>query len=372
MYINRRHWLKKLGVGLSGIGLTNFNTLATITTDFFEPPLENGSPINLSSNENPYGPSPLAKAAMAKSIAISNRYNWQLSMELVEALAQKHNVGADHILLGAGSTEIIDLVVRFAATNKGNLVIADPSYSNWIGTAKKQGLRVIKVPLNAQKAIDLPAMQKAILPDTRLVYLCNPNNPTGTICDRTQLLNFVNEATQKAVVLVDEAYLDFCPQESLSALTLENKNLIVVKTFSKLYGLAGARIGYAIGHRSTLDQLSALQSWPNGAVSVVSVSAALASLQDEKFIKETYDLNQKVKQYTVAQLERLNILCIPSHTNFIYFSLANYKRDYFRQLNDQHIIATSIYEEAGLWTRITIGTRAEMEKFVGVLGAEIR
>lgn len=368
MHINRRHWLKQLGVGLSGLGLANFNTLTSSSSAFFEPLLEDGLPINLNSNENPYGPSPLAKAAMTKSLSISNRYNWQLGIELIETLAQQHKVGADHILLGAGSTEIIDLVARFAAANKGSLVIADPSYSNWISTAKKQGLRVIKVPLNAQKAIDLPAMQKAILPDTRLVYLCNPNNPTGTICDRTQLVNFVNEATQKAIVLVDEAYLNFCTQESLSTLTLENKNLIVVKTFSKLYGLAGARIGYAIGHHSTLDQLSALQSWPNGAVSVVSLAAALAALQDEKFITETYALNQKVKQYTVAQLERLSFPCIPSHTNFIYFSLANYKQDYFRKLNDQQIIGTSIFEEAGLWTRITIGTGAEMEKFVGVLG----
>lgn len=364
MQLNRRHWLQQFGVGLSGLGLANLANFTTPTSDFFESLVEEGLPINLNSNENPYGPSPLARAAMAKNISISNRYNWQLSVELMEALAKKHKVNADHILLGAGSTELIDLVVRLAAINKGNLVIADPSYSNWTAVAKKQGLQVIKVPLNAQKEIDLDAMQKAILPDTRLVYLCNPNNPTGTICDRTQLLSFVNEATKKAIVLVDEAYLDFSTQESLSTLTLENKNLIVVKTFSKLYGLAGARIGYAIGHNSTLDQISALQSWPNGGVSVVSVTAALASLQDEKFATEVYALNQKVRQYTIAQLGRLNCVCIPSHTNFIYFSLAKYKQDYFQLLSKNNIIGTKIYEEAGQWTRITIGTEVEMKKFL--------
>ena len=367
MQINRRNWLKQLGIGVSGIGLANFSTLASPTVDFFES-IVGDATINLNSNENPYGPSPLARAAMAKSINSSNRYNWQLTADLVEALAKKNKVSAENILIGAGSSEIIDLVVRLSASTKGNLVTANPSYDYWLPTAKKLGLQAIKVPLNANKELNLEAMLQAINSDTRLVYVCNPNNPTGTICEYNKLLNFITEASKKAIVLVDEAYLDFCKEISLGPLVVGNKNLIVVKTFSKLHGLAGARIGYAIGEAITLEQLGALQSWVSGSISVVSATAALASLTDEKFMTETSALNEQVKKYTIEQLARLNLACIPSHSNFVYFSLANYKQDYFQKLSSNNIIGTRIYEEAGLWTRITIGTREEMERFVGVLG----
>lgn len=367
MQINRRNWLKQLGIGVSGIGLAKLNTFASPTADFFESMVGDAT-ISLTSNENPYGPSPLARAAMAKSINSSNRYNWQLTADLVEALAKKNKVSAENILIGAGSSEIIDLVVRLSASTKGNLVTANPSYDYWLPTAKKLGLQAIKVPLNANKELNLEAMLQAINSDTRLVYVCNPNNPTGTICEYNKLLNFITEASKKAIVLVDEAYLDFCKEISLGPLVVGNKNLIVVKTFSKLHGLAGARIGYAIGEATTLEQLGALQSWVSGSISVVSATAALASLTDEKFMTETSALNEQVKKYTIEQLARLNLACIPSHSNFVYFSLANYKQDYFQKLSSNNIIGTRIYEEAGLWTRITIGTREEMERFVGVLG----
>lgn len=367
MQLNRRNWLKQLGLGVSGIGLANLNTFASPTVDFLNS-IVGDATINLNSNENPYGPSPLARAAMAKSINSSNRYNWQSTTDLVEALAKKNKVSAENILIGAGSTEIIDLVVRLAASTKGNLVKANPTYDNWLPTAKKLGLQAIKVPLNANKELNLDAMLQAITPDTRLVYICNPNNPTGTICAYNKLLNFINEVSKKAIVLVDEAYLDFSKETSLGPLVVGNKNLIVVKTFSKLHGLAGARIGYAIGDATTLEQLGGLQSWVSGSLSVVSAAAALASLTDEKFMAETSALNEQVKKYTIEQLTRLNLACIPSHANFVYFSLANYKQDYFQKLSSNNIIGTRIYEEAGLWTRITIGTREEMERLIAVMG----
>lgn len=366
MQINRRNWLKQLGIGVSGIGLAQFNTLASPTANFFES-IVGEATINLNANENPYGPSPLARAAMTKSINSSNRYNWQLTTDLVEALAKKNKVSAENILIGAGSTEIIDLVVRLSASTKGNLVTANPSYDYWLPTAKKLGLQAIKVPLNANKELNLEAMLQAINSDTHLVYVCNPNNPTGTICAYNKLLNFINEASKRAIVLVDEAYLDFSNETSLGPLVVGNKNLIVVKTFSKLHGLAGARIGYAIGAATTLEQLGALQSWVSGSISVVSATAALAALTDEKFMTDTSALNEQVKKYTIEQLTRLNLVCIPSHSNFVYFSLANYKQDYFQKLSSNNIIGTRIYEEAGQWTRITIGTREEMERLIAVM-----
>ena len=167
--------------------------------------------------------------------------------------------------------------------------------------------------------------------------------------------------------MIDEAYIDFSGQESVCKLVMENKNLVIAKTFSKIYGLAGARVGYAIANDSTLEQISLLQSWPNGGISAVSVAAALASLQDENFVKETFSLNEKAKQYTIQQLKLLKIPCIPSCSNFIYFSLADYKKDFFEQLKNNNISGTKIYEENGKWSRITIGTMDEMQKFISAL-----
>ncbi len=363
MQTNRRLWLKQIGLSVAGIGLANLNTFASAQQDLFE--INNDDlPIKLSSNENPYGPSGLARTAMVENILISNRYNWQLTAELVETIAKKNKVTADNILMGAGSTEILDLVARFAALKKGSFIIADPSYGYWTDTAQKLGLKKITVPLTLDKKINLDAMLKAIRPDTKLIYVCNPNNPTGTICDRNKLINFISEATKKAMVLVDEAYIDFTDQQSLSTLTIKNKNLIVAKTFSKIYGLAGARIGYGIANTKTIEQISELQSWVNGSISVASTAAALASLKDEKFVADTYSSNEKVRRYTIEELEKLQLVCIPSNSNFIYFSLTNYKKDFFKELKNNNIIGTKIYEEQGKWTRITVGTIQEMQKFI--------
>jgi histidinol-phosphate aminotransferase len=363
---NRRHWLKQIGLSVAGIGLSNLDAISA-PKDLLVKHSANNLPIRLSSNENPYGPSPLARAAMIENINISNRYNWELSTELIKAVAKKNNISTSNILLGAGSTEILDLVTRLSSSKKGSFLIADPSYSYWTEAAEKLGLKKITVPLTKSKQLDLGAMLTAIQSDTRLIYICNPNNPTGSIADRVDLIKFINEVSKKSIVLIDEAYIDYTNQESLSALAIENKNVIIAKTFSKIYGLAGARIGYAIANNKTIEQLSELKSWASGSISVASSAAALAALNDEKFVLDALSLNKNARQFTIENLKKLNLVCIPSNTNFIYFSLTNYKKDFFEQLNNNNIIGTKIYEEQGKWTRITVGTMEEMKKFISAI-----
>ena len=362
----RRLWLKQIGLGVAGVGLANFKSFAASADELATKPL-NELAIRLSSNESPYGPSPLAKKAMSDYIGISNRYNWQLTSELLNAIAIQLNVTADNILMGAGSTEMLDLVARFSALQKGSLIIAEPSFAYWTDAAQKLGLKKITVSLTAEKKINLSGMLSAIRPDTKLIYLCNPNNPTGTVCDRDKLIKFISEATKKAIVLVDEAYIEYTDQQSLSNIAIENENLIITKTFSKIYGLAGARVGYAVANTKTIEKLGELQSWVNGSVSVASTAAALASLGDTKFRLETYALNEKAKHFTIEQLVKLNLACIPSYSNFIYFSLENCKKDFFYQLKTNNIIGTKIYEEKGKWTRISVGTMSEMKKFISAI-----
>lgn len=360
---NRRNWLKQIGLGTIGIGLCQFEAFTNTTEEYILPALDN-SPISLRSNENPYGPSPLARIAMTKSVNSSNRYGWKLSSELISLIAKKNNILDNNILLGAGSTEILDLVLQYTALKKGNFIMAETTFDYWTAPSEKLGLKKITVPLTEDKKHDLTAMLKAIDSDTKMVYVCNPNNPTGTICNREELVSFIKEATKKTIVFVDEAYIDFTKEQSLSDLVIENKNLIITKTFSKMYGLAGARIGYAIAHSATIEELSNVKSSSNMSVSVVSTTGAIASLNDEDFVKQVHTLNEEVKKYTIGQLTQLNLTCIPSYSNFIYFSLNNYKKDFFKQLEDHNITGTKIYEENGKWTRITIGTMKEMQQFI--------
>ncbi len=367
MQTNRRNWLKQVGIGIAGLSIPQLETLASpLSNSFIREPAQRG-PIRLSSNENPYGPSPMALKAMSESISGSNRYHWDTTTDLISAIAQKSNVTQDNILLGAGSTVILDLAVQYCASHKGSFVVADPTYSGWSRTAQQIGLRKISVPLTPDKHNDLDSMLAAIEPDTKMIYLCNPNNPTGTICEREKLISFIREAAKKVTVVLDEAYNDFTGQDSMVHLAVEIKNLIVVKTFSKIYGLAGARVGYAVGNKDTIEAISQLQTWANGGISVPSRAGAHASLKDESFVKECYSLNEKARKYTTEQLEHLNLTCIPSHTNFIYFSLANYKKDFFAQLKNNNIEGTNIYEENGKWTRITVGTMEEMQKFMAAI-----
>ncbi len=363
--INRRNWLKRSGLTLAGITLTPFKNFALPYNDGA---INNeNKTIRLSSNENPYGPSALAKAAMSNSVNLSNRYQWELIKELGAAVAIKNNLDANNVLLGAGSTQIIDTIIQLAAKQNGNFILANPTFSRWKSAAETLGLQKIEIPLTASKQHNLKAMKDAVNTDTRIVYICNPNNPTGTICDPNALVSFINELSKNTFILVDEAYMDYCGEISLGKLVKDNKNLIVVKTFSKIYGLAGARIGYALAHKDTIEQLSNLQSGSNIGISAMSLAGALASLKDNDFVKEIDALNEAARKYTIAQLTLLGIKCIPSGTNFVYFSLMDYKKDYMAILKANNIEGTGLWEAEGQWTRITIGTMEEMQRFVKVL-----
>lgn len=360
---NRRSWLKQMGLGVAGLTIPGLKSIALPSMDFDEQLIDD-SPIRLSSNENPYGPSLLARKAMAEHLPASNRYGSAQMNELVAAIAQKHYITSGNILMGAGSTEILDIVARYSALKGGSFVIPVPTFAFWANMIEKTGFKKISVPLTADKKIDLPAMMAAIQDDTRLLYICNPNNPTGTMCRRDELVEFVKKVSGKALVLVDEAYIDFTEQPSLSDLVTENRNIIIAKTFSKIYGMAGARVGYALAHKDTIAEISQVTTWVNGSCSVPSVAAAIASLKDEQFVKETYSKIHEARKYTITEMGKLNIRCIPSNTNFIYFTLADYKKDYFDLLKRNNIVGTYIYEEEGKWTRITVGTKEEMQKFI--------
>ncbi|HYH15443.1 MAG TPA: histidinol-phosphate transaminase [Flavisolibacter sp.] len=320
--------------------------------------------IRLTSNENPYGPSPMARRAMADAVSQSNRYPWDVTTKLREKLGAQYGLSEDNILMGAGSSEILGLVAQLAALNKGNAITAAPAFSIWIPAAEKLGLTIIKVPLTEDKKHDLVSMLSQVTNETRLFYICNPNNPTGTTLPSSVIKDTAEEVSKKSLVLIDEAYLEYTDDPSMVNIVNNNKNIIIAKTFSKIYGLAGARIGYAVAHPDTIEKLASLQPWGNAGVSTVSLAAALASLNDKAFVANSKEKNTDVKLFTQKELSNLGIKVIPSHTNFIYYSLSNYQGNWQEALRAKNILSSGITEKQGQWTRTTIGTMDEMKQFI--------
>ncbi|WP_298475750.1 histidinol-phosphate transaminase [uncultured Maribacter sp.] len=361
---NRRNWIKETGLGILGMSLGININAQTITK---EQPSNSDSMTLLGLNENPYGPSPKALIAMQESISNANRYAFKTTTALINAIAKKNEVTPENVLLAPGSTELLDLTFQLTSQNKGSYIIANNTFDYWTSTKTDSEFKRIPIPLTKDKKHDLKAMFNAIQTDTKLIYICNPNNPTGTICNRKELLSFIEKASEKVMILIDEAYIDYTEEESLGNLGITNKNVIITKTFSKLHGLAGARIGYAIGHTSTIKKLKELKSWPNGNLSLISMAGALVSLQDHAFTEKVKQLNKEAKEYTIKEFQKVKITTIPSYTNFLYFSLENYPKDYLQQLTLNRIKGSRIYEENGKWSRITIGNIEEMKILISAL-----
>ena len=366
MNINRRDWLKTAFLGSAALTLSPLEFLANETPNFNE--LKNSNEtIRLCFNENPFGTSPKALEAMQKSLSLSSRYDFKLADVLCEKIAGNNNVKKENILVSAGSSFLLELITKYVSLDKGHIIIPDPSFTIFAPIAEFLGMSKSVIELNDKKKIDLEKMKNSIQKDTKLIYICNPNNPTGDLLSRQEIENFIKSIPDNIIVLVDEAYIEFTTQKSLSDLVDVYKNLIVTRTFSKLYGFAGARLGYAIGHPKMIENLKKLQSWSGAEISVVTMAGAIAAMDDQEFITKVLDNNKKVKDFTISEFNIRGIKTIPSSANFVYFSLENYKSDYFKKLKEAKILGGKTYEEKGKWTRISLGTIEEMRKYFDVI-----
>jgi histidinol-phosphate aminotransferase len=359
--LDRRIWIKQTALAIGGLSIAP----QLVARDYhFRRP---DTLIRLHANENPYGPSPLARKAMADAIASSNNYPWEVTTSLREKIGATYGLTRDNVMMGAGSSEILGVVAQFAALKEGNAVTADPTFGIWFTLAERSGLQLIKVPLTSDKKHDLQRMKEKITDKTRLVYICNPNNPTGTVLPPNELKAVISDITKQTLVLLDEAYTEYSDEPSLAVMVKDNPNLVIAKTFSKIYGLAGARIGYALAHGDTIRQLNELQPWANAGASAVSLAAALASMDDKDFLRMSKTKNNEVKQKTVAVFKELGIPVIPSHTNFLYYSLKDQRGDLLAALPKNNIRGGRITEENGKWSRISIGTMDDMMKYIQVV-----
>jgi len=365
--LSRRGFVQVLGVGAAAAALRLPASLAAATATSAAPAATRtaaGGLVRLSSNENPYGPSPAAFDAMREGFNLAWRYPDEHVDALTADLARGHGVSADHILAGAGSSEILKIAaVAFSGPDKP-AVIADPTFEALGHYASRNGAAVVKVPLTADYRHDVPAMLKAAA-GGGLIYVCNPNNPTATITPKGQLRDLIAQAPAGATVLVDEAYFHYtnsADYETVIPLVHDHPNLIVARTFSKIHGMAGLRLGYAVAQPGTIAKLHEQQAFDS--LNVLVVVAAQASLKDTAHLEKSRRLNHETRDWLRSSAAGMGYKPLPSETNFMMIDLKKDVAPVIASLKEQGVEVGRRFPAMPECLRVTLGTRPQMEAFL--------
>lgn len=321
--------------------------------------------ILLNSNENPYGPSAAAKEAIARTQNIAARYPDESEERILHAIAKLHGVDSDNVALGCGSGEILRLAAMAFLGSGKRLVAAEPTFEAVLEYARVTKAESVKVPQTADYRHDLKAMAAACNAQTGLVYVCNPNNPTGTIVSGAELSTFVASVPRSSAILVDEAYHHFVEDPKYSS-TMDwlpkHPNLIIVRTFSKIFGMAGMRLGYAVASKENIAAMREHRFWNN--VNAAVAEAALASLNDERHVAAQRKLFNDTKRWMYGELKRDGRMFIPSETNFVMIDVRGDVSGVIRAFREKGIMVGRKFPSMPNFLRISIGTQQEMERFV--------
>ena len=323
--------------------------------------------IKVASNENPFGPSPKAVAAMQKALPGVNLYPDGNAFYLKQKLAAKLGVEPANLVLGNGSNEIIEFVGHALLGPDTNVVVSQYCFAIYPIVAKMFGAEVITVPAK-EYGHDLPAMLRAITPRTRIVFVANPNNPTGTLVERGDLIRFVNDVPDDVLLVLDEAYLEFLadPVDLVPLIRLGvRKNLILMRTFSKIYGLAGLRIGYGIGEAGLMAALEKIRQPFNA--NLLAQTAALAALDDDEHVRQTRANNFAGLELFAQAFRQMGLEHVPSHANFILVRVGA-GQQVFAAMQQLGVITRPMGGyQLGEWVRISIGTPAENQRTLAAL-----
>lgn len=333
--------------------------------------------VKLASNENPLGASPLAVAAMHAAISDIARYPDGSGFDLKNALSARYQIECACIVLGNGSNDLLELAARAFLAPGDKVVYSDHAFAVYALATQAAGATGISVPATKGFGHDLSAMLQAVVQHkVKMVFIANPNNPTGTFLGAAELLDFMRAVPPQVLVVLDEAYNEYLPQnlryDSVSWLR-DFPNLIISRTFSKAYGLAGLRVGYALAGESIADMLNRVRQPFN--VNSVAQAAAVAALQDESFVRRTCELNQSGMEQITQGLTRLGLEYIPSYGNFVCCRIANPTQSgkkgagpMYRRLLELGVIVRPI-ANYGMpdYLRVSIGLKSENEKFLSAL-----
>jgi histidinol-phosphate aminotransferase len=362
--ISRRKFAQLLGAGAAAAVVRPRLSFAKPTQSTATSLTAGGNIVRLSSNENPYGPCPKALQAMTDSFGLACRYPDEHNNVLIDKLATLNNVDRSQILLGDGSGEILKLCAEiFTGPQNGKLVAADPTFEAILKHASANGAEVVKVPLTNTFAHDPPKMLAAA--KGGLIYVCNPNNPTASITPKDELRDFITKTPRETMILVDEAYFHFADSpdyETVIPLVKDHPNLIVSRTFSKIYGMAGLRCGYCVAPKETIERMRRNQMWDS--VNCMALAAATASLDDPDHVPNGQRLNKEAKQFTTSELEKMGYKIIPSQANFIMFDCKRPVVPLIKAMKEQNVHVGRLFPALPNHMRLTIGKKAEMEAFL--------
>ncbi len=382
---SRRNWLKQGALFAGGLvsapallpkvqarpafGMTPYQGAYNLSEYHIAPPDFSKIKVRLLANENPYGPSPKAIQAIAESASKGNRYVYSSSRKMEEMLAEKEGVKPENILLAPGSTDILEKTAVVQCMNGGNVISADPAYMSLVKTSMAVGATWKNIPLKADFAHDLDAMAAAVDSESKLVYICNPNNPTGTITPSEDIMAFSRKVAEKVPIFIDEAYIELAMDPKITSavgLVKEGKDVIIARTFSKLHGMAGLRIGYMVAQPERVQSIKDMVRTEMG-ISVTSMEGAMASMADTEFQEKTMTLNQECREYVMGELKSQGFEPYPSYTSFILFPIDMPTEKFMMAMVDKGIgIRTyNIFDKPHC--RVSMGTMEEVKQFTSAL-----
>ena len=378
--LNRRQWIRSSALATGALTIGNNSIVAnkspktfsecSTTQQFWEwessitklPKLK----ARLLANENPYGPGKMTQKVITNSVMKGNRYGHEDAALLTQMLAEKEGVTTDHIMLAPGSSDLLEKVAISEFMEGGKIISADPAYMSLIKTAKAMRAEWKAIPLTDDYAHDLSAMEREIDDKTNLIYVCNPNNPTGTITPGKELSDFCLRTSEKVPVFVDEAYLEFMNTEdkmSMVGLVKEGKNVIISRTFSKVYGMAGLRVGYIVALPRTLEKLNKI--WRgNMGMNITALKGAIAALDEENFVKESVEKNTECREYIFSELSTLGYDYLPSQTSFVLFPIKMNGEAFLDKMFSQGVGVRAFEVMGGTYCRVSMGTMSEMKLFI--------
>ncbi len=364
---DRRNWLRTVALGGGFTLMGGLPDLVAAPHSKSPDLLKN--PVKLNANENPFGPSERVRRVLQEGMDAGCRYPFAYLKPLVKAIAAKEEVPENCIVVTGGSTEGLKATGLVYGMNGGEIVAADPTFQALLRYAEHFGAYVHRVPLDENHVHDLEAMERRIHSKTRLVFLCNPNNPTGTLLEKGRLRDFCQSIESRALIFSDEAYYDFITEPdypSMVELVREGRNVIVSKTFSKVYGLAGMRIGYLIARP---DIALRLRESLMANTNTLAILAAKEALADSEFYKFSLQQNELAKAHLYAQFDKMGLPYIPSHTNFVFFKSGMEVRELIGKMNQKGVQIGRPFPPLTQWARISTGTMEHMRAFSSALGA---
>ncbi|MFZ2492846.1 MAG: histidinol-phosphate transaminase [Thermoanaerobaculia bacterium] len=352
--LNRRDLLRTGAAALAA---------ATLPIETYAAPRTNGSWVELDRNENPWGPSPAARKAIMDAAARGGRYLDGAELDAFrDQLALREGVTRDSIVLGAGSSEILWMASEEFLGRGDVLLLGDPTFELMGRCAERNGAELARIAVDPEQNDDLGAFEKRLTDKVKLTYLCWPNNPCGSMHPAGDVSELVKKAAERAPVLVDEAYLDYADPDlkrSMVSLVRQGANVIVARTFSKIHGLAGMRMGYGVALPETAKRLA---RWRFSVPNSLALFAAAASLGDREFLQLARKRNEEGRQIACRAFDEAGIKYVPSSTSFVWF------RD--PGLDEKMKAARILIPKgrfAGGWNRVTIGTLEEMNRFAEAL-----